>query len=69
MFLATFLFFGKNPLKEMGQFQTAVEKHPKDHVGVLVCFLHKEYFVKDTPSEHKIRAWEPQSVPETRVPT
>lgn len=69
LFLVTFLLFGKKPLEETGQFHAAIEKHPKDCVGVLVCFLHKECFVKDTPKQHKTRAWEPQSVPETRVPT
>lgn len=68
-FSATFLFFGKNALKEMSQFHAAIEKHPKAGVRVLVCFLQKECFVKDPPEQHKTRAWEPQSVPGTRVPT
>lgn len=53
----------------MGQFHALAEKNLKGGVSVLVCFLSKECFMKDTPKQHKTRAWEPQSVPETRVPT
>lgn len=48
-------FFGKSPLKEMGQVHAAIENNPKDGASDLVCFLHEECFVKDTPKQHKTR--------------
>lgn len=45
---ATFLLFGKNPLKEMGQFHAVIEKNPKDSVSVLVCFYMRVFHERHT---------------------
>lgn len=69
MFLATSLFFWQESFERNGCFVLTIEKHPSNGVSISVCFLHKEGFVKDTPQLHRTGAWEPRSVPGTRVPT